>query len=78
MLDLSHAKRKHEDTRSGRDCQFCSQFDSEFHKRTHIDRLVSPNRLESASAHMSEDGYVKHRLLEMRVRFGVPSPFQAA
>ena len=78
MFDLSHAKRKHEDTRSGRDCQFCAKFDSEFKKRTQIDRLVAPNRVETASAHMSEDGYVKHRILEMRARFGVPSPLHAA
>jgi hypothetical protein len=78
VFDLSHSKRKHEDTRSGPECQFCARFDSNFQKRTHIDRVVTPNRTESASAHMSEDGYVKHRILEMRVRFGVPSPLQAA
>jgi hypothetical protein len=35
-----------------------------------MDRLVCPEREETAAAHMTENGHVKHRLLEIRMRVG--------
>jgi len=61
-----------QDIRTGRDCEFCRQSDPEFEKRTPLDRLVRSERNDTATAHMSENGYVKHRLLEMDVRVGFP------
>ena len=49
-----------------------TQSDPEFEKRTPLDRLVRSERNDTATAHMSENGYVKHRLLEMDVRVGFP------
>jgi hypothetical protein len=34
-----------------------------------IESLNCPAATRSATAHMTEDGYVKHRMLEIRVRF---------
>jgi hypothetical protein len=34
-----------------------------------IESLNGPAATRSATAHMTEDGYVKHRMLEIRVRF---------
>jgi hypothetical protein len=30
-----------------------------------MDQLVLPNRKHTASAHLTEDGYVRHRVLEL-------------
>lgn len=36
-----------------------------------MDRLVCSDLNDTAAAHMTEDGYIKHLLLEIRVRLGV-------
>jgi hypothetical protein len=36
-----------------------------------MDRLVSSKKDDVAAAHMSENGYIKHRMLEIEVRLGV-------
>jgi hypothetical protein len=36
-----------------------------------MDKLVCSKLNDTAAAHMTEDGYVKHRLFEMRVRIGL-------
>jgi hypothetical protein len=58
------------DTRTGRDCEFCRYSDPDFEKRNPIDRLVCSEQ-DTATAHMSENGYVRHRMLEIEVRLGV-------
>jgi hypothetical protein len=55
------------DTRTGRDCQFC-QHDPEFENRNPIDRLVSSKQNDTAAVHMTENGYVLHRMLELQAR----------
>ena len=70
-MDLFHRKSVGNDTRIGRDCYFCSQSDPDFSKRSPMDRLVGSNLSDTANAHLTENGYVKHRLAElakMRVR----------
>ena len=37
--------------------------------RIPADKLVYTEMDNTARAHMTEDGYVKHRMLEIRVRF---------
>ncbi len=74
-MDLFHRNSLRTDTRTGRDCRFCSQSDPEFAKRAPIDRLVGSNLEDTAAAHLTEDGYVKHRLAELaRMRTRLSSP----
>lgn len=54
------------DTRSGRPCEFCRERDPQFTHRRPIDQVVITSRKASASAHLTEDGYVRHRVLELR------------
>jgi hypothetical protein len=66
-MDRIHL-RPRPDTRTGRDCRFCKDSDPEFQNRTPIDRLVVSKQDDTAAAHMTENGYVRHRLLEIEVR----------
>jgi hypothetical protein len=53
------------DTRSSRLCEFCREFDPKFLERSAPDQMVATNRKHTASAHLTEDGYVRHRMLEL-------------
>lgn len=70
-MDIVHRKPQQTDTRTGRDCAFCHRWDPEFGRRHLMDRLVVKELDDTASAHLTEDGYVKHRLVEMKTRFGI-------
>lgn len=52
--------------RSGRPCEFCRELDTNFPARHPLDQLVARNRKANASAHLTEDGYVRHRMIELR------------
>ena len=54
------------DTRSSRPCEFCREFDPQFPQRRPLDQMVASSRKAIASAHLTEDGYVHHRMLELR------------
>ena len=54
------------DTRSGRPCEFCQELDTQFPHRRPLDQMVARSRKACASAHLTEDGYVRHRMLELR------------
>ena len=54
------------DTRSSRPCEFCRELDSEFSRRSPLDQMIATARQPTASAHLTEDGYVRHRILELR------------
>ncbi len=54
------------DTRSSRPCEFCREHDPKFRERHAPDQMVAANRKYTASAHLTEDGYVRHRMLELR------------
>jgi hypothetical protein len=62
-MDSYHRQIQHRDSRAGRDCKFCSEFDPEFAKRSPIDRWVELD--DSAKSHLSENGHVRHRLFEI-------------
>jgi len=64
-MDLFHRTSKGKDTRIGRDCEFCCRVDPDFSKRDPMDRLVLSKLDDSAAAHLTEDGYVKHRIAEL-------------
>jgi hypothetical protein len=53
------------DTRSSRLCEFCRQLDPKFLERPAPDQMVATNHKHTASAHLTEDGYVRHRMLEL-------------
>jgi hypothetical protein len=53
------------DTPSSRLCEFCREFDGKFLERSAPDQMVATNRKCTASAHLTEDGYVRHRMLEL-------------
>jgi hypothetical protein len=71
-MDTLHRKPQAGDFRTGRDCGFCARFDPQFSKRDSLDRLVQPRLNDSASAHLTEDGYVKHRLTELSLKMPMP------
>lgn len=54
------------DTRSSRPCEFCQDLDPEFPQRRPSDQMVVSTRSATASSHLTEDGYVRHRILELR------------
>ena len=56
---------KRTDTRIGMPCEFCLKLDPNFKQRRPMDQIVVANRQHSASAHLTEDGYVHHRRLEL-------------
>jgi hypothetical protein len=64
-MDLFHRESEGKDTRTGRDCQFCYRADPDFSKRYPMDRLVLSMLDDTAAAHLTEDGYVKHRIAEL-------------
>ncbi|MGD0215728.1 MAG: hypothetical protein ABSB87_21100 [Terriglobales bacterium] len=65
------------DTRSSRPCEFCREFDPQFPQRRPLDQVVTGGRKAIASAHLTEDGYVRHRMLELR-RITSRAPLTAA
>jgi hypothetical protein len=65
MEHIDPAVVKRSDSRSGCPCEFCKQMDPHFPKRRALDQLVVANRQHTASAHLTEDGYVRHRVLEL-------------
>jgi hypothetical protein len=67
-MDSLHRKPQASDFRTGRDCNFCARFDPRFSQRDSLDRLVEPRLEDRASAHLTEDGYVKHRLTELSLK----------
>lgn len=64
-MDPLHRKTPDYDPKIGRDCQFCQSFDPEFSQRRPVDRRVQEAMGDTAAAHLTEDGYVKHRLAEL-------------
>jgi hypothetical protein len=62
------------DPQSGRPCQFCKRFDPEFGKRNVMDQLVSVKASDIAWSHLTEDGHIRHRLLELSKRMNA-APF---
>ena len=65
MEHMDPAARKHiENTRSAQPCEFCREHDRDFLARRLIDQMVAPKKA-AAAAHLTEDGYVRHRILEL-------------
>ena len=77
MEHIDHAVVSRFDTRSSRPCEFCRERDPQFPARRPLDQMVAGNRKAIASAHLTEDGYVRHRMLELR-RLTSRAPLTAA
>jgi len=74
MEHVDPAVIKRTDTRSGCPCQFCMNLDPQFPKRHPMDQIVRTNREHTAAAHLTEDGYVRHRVLELSLLRGRNAP----
>ena len=66
MEHIDPAIAKRFDTRSSRPCEFCRELDPQFPHRRPLDQMVATTRKATASAHLTEDGYVRHRIVELR------------
>ena len=64
-MEPLHRKTPAYDPKIGRDCHFCQSFDTQFDQRKTLDRRVQEAMGDTAAAHLTEDGYVKHRLAEL-------------
>jgi hypothetical protein len=64
-IDLAVVSR-FDTPRSSRPCEFCRDFDPTFGDRHPLDQMVAGSRKAMASSHLTEDGYVRHRMLELR------------
>jgi hypothetical protein len=58
-------RKKRLEVRSSRVCEFCQQLDPKFGHRHPMDQMVGLTRKSTAAAHLTEDGYVQHRLVEL-------------
>ena len=70
MEHIDPAIIKRNDTRSGCPCEFCQSMDPQFPSRRPMDQRVASNRKHTAAAHLTEDGYVRHRVLELTLLRG--------
>lgn len=77
MEHIDPVVMKRIDTRSSRQCEFCRELDPHFSTRCPLDQMVATTRKATASSHLTEDGYVRHRILELR-RMASQTPLTAA
>ncbi len=64
-------KTRHIGSRRVNTCGFCRHSDPDFEERNPpMDRMVCSNQ-HTATGHVTENGYVRHRMLEIEVRLGV-------
>jgi hypothetical protein len=65
MEHIDPAKAKLLDSiRAGKLCSYCQDLDPSFTSRPALDQLVAGIN-HSAHAHVTEDGYVRHRMIEL-------------
>lgn len=58
-------RKKRLEVRSSRPCEFCKELDPQFPHRHPMDQMVAVSRKVAASSHLTEDGYVRHRMVEL-------------
>ena len=64
-MDYHREPGKH-DTRNARPCAFCMRADLDFQKRKPIDQVVSTGIGDTAASHLTEEGFIRHRMAELR------------
>jgi len=60
-----HREHPFSEHRNTRTCGFCAERDPKFSQRKFEDRLVRHNAGDVAASHISEDGHVLHRMMEV-------------
>jgi hypothetical protein len=65
MEHIDPIAKKRFEVRSCRPCEFCKELDPQFPHRHPMDQMIGANRKGTASAHLTEDGYVRHRIVEL-------------
>ena len=65
MEHIEQMAKKRFEVRSCKPCEFCKELDPQFPQRHPLDQMVGASRRSTASAHLTEDGYVRHRILEL-------------
>ena len=65
MEHIEQITKKRFEVRSNRPCEFCKELDPQFPHRHPLDQVVSFGRKSTASAHLTEEGYVRHRIAEL-------------
>jgi len=65
MEHIDSVVSKRFEVQSGRLCKFCKESDPRFGERHALDQMVGAHRGHTASAHLTENGYVRHRVLEL-------------
>ena len=65
MEHIETIAKKRFEVRSCRPCEFCKELDPQFSQRHPMDQMIGANRTNTASAHLTEDGYVRHRIVEL-------------
>ena len=65
MEHIDPIEHKRYELRSSRPCEFCKELDPQFPHRHPLDQVVSVSRKTSAASHLTEDGYVRHRMVEL-------------
>jgi hypothetical protein len=65
MEHIDQIAKKRFEVRSSRPCEFCKELDPQFRHRHPLDQAVAASRRSTASAHLTEDGYVRHRIVEL-------------
>lgn len=62
------------DPQSGNPCEFCRSFDPSFENRRPVDQLVIGRENYTAWGHLTEEGHVRHRLIELRRKLSASAP----
>ena len=65
MEHIDQLVSKRFEVRSSRPCKFCKELDPQFPSRHPMDQMVGASRRDCAAAHLTEDGYVRHRMVEL-------------
>lgn len=65
MEHIEQIAKKRFEVRSNRPCEFCQELDPQFPHRHPLDQVVCASRKSTASAHLTEEGYVRHRIAEL-------------
>lgn len=72
MEHIDQIAKKRFEVRSSRPCEFCKELDPQFPHRHPLDQVVGASRRSTAAAHLTEDGYVRHRIVELSQRTSRP------
>ena len=65
MEHIDQIANKRFEVRSSRPCEFCRELDPQFPHRHPLDQVVGVSRQNTAAAHLTEDGYIRHRMVEL-------------